>query len=141
MEVNIRYFSEPQKDIFTYVAVADFLVNAITHFVMRKKLGTGGLKMARWKVYEQEHAPQCTSCGMWAPFARYRRGNGINARDIADYCPNCGAKMRGIDECMTCEYAENGEWQDNGICFACRGNPWIFGKQHNERILRRSDNG
>ena len=54
--------------------------------------------MARWKVYDGERAPQCTHCGMWAPFARYRRKTGLNGRQMSDYCPDCGAKMTGIDE-------------------------------------------
>lgn len=29
--------------------------------------------MAEWRVYEAD-TPQCTACGMWMPFARYRRG-------------------------------------------------------------------
>ena len=28
--------------------------------------------MAEWRVYEAD-TPQCTHCGMWMPFARYRR--------------------------------------------------------------------
>lgn len=91
--------------------------------------------MAKWKVYDGGKAPQCTRCGMWAPFARYTKKNGINAREITDYCPNCGEKMKGIDECQDCEYGNNGEWQDNGICFACRGNSWVYGKKQNERVL------
>lgn len=91
--------------------------------------------MARWKVFDGEHAPQCTHCGMYAPFARYSRKTGQNGRKISDYCPNCGAKMTGIDECLNCKYSNNGEWNDNGICFACRGYTWIYGKKQNERIL------
>ena len=34
--------------------------------------------MAEWRVYEYD-TPQCTSCGMWMPFARYRRGQGTEA--------------------------------------------------------------
>jgi len=94
--------------------------------------------MAKWKTFCGEKAPQCTSCGMWMPFARYTRKNGIEAREITDYCPSCGAKMTGIDECTSCEYSCNGEWQDNGICFACRGDTWVYGKKHNERILNKN---
>ena len=92
--------------------------------------------MARWKVYKGEKAPQCTACGMWAPFARYRRSTGINARELSDYCSSCGAKITGIDECYDCKYSKDGEWQDNGICFACRGDAWICGKKQNERIVK-----
>lgn len=92
--------------------------------------------MAKWKVYKDEKAPQCTHCGMWAPFARYRRGRGTNARELTDFCPNCGAKMLAIDECETCKYAKDGNWQENGICYACRGDTWIYGKVQNERVLK-----
>lgn len=53
--------------------------------------------MAEWRVYEAD-TPQCTSCGMWMPFARYRRRHGTNARDITNYCPNCGARMDKEDD-------------------------------------------
>ncbi len=92
--------------------------------------------MAKWKLFEGETAPFCTSCGMSAPFARYTRKNGINARYITDYCPHCGSKMTGIDECVDCLYSRNGEWRDNGVCFACRDDAWVYGKKHNERILK-----
>ena len=91
--------------------------------------------MAVWKVYNGEKAPQCTHCGMWAPFARYTRRTGVNARYLADYCPSCGAKMTAIDECGECMYADNGQWQDNGICFACRGEAWVYGRKQNEHVL------
>lgn len=73
---------------------------------------------------------------MGAPFARYRRNNGTNARDITNYCASRGAKMTGIDKCTDCLHSHNGEWQDNGICFACRGDTWIYRKKQNERILK-----
>lgn len=92
--------------------------------------------MARWKVYEGEKCPSCTGCGMGAPFARYTRKNGLGARTITDYCPSCGARMKGIDECNDCPHSHAGEWQDNGICFACRDDTWIYGKKQNERILK-----
>lgn len=92
--------------------------------------------MARWKLYEGETALSCTHCGMAAPFTRYTRKNGLNAREITDYFPSCGAKMTGIEECENCPHSHNGEWQENGICFACRGDTWIFGKKQNERILK-----
>lgn len=83
--------------------------------------------MAGWKVYRGEKAPQCTGCGMWAPFARYKRKTGQNARTLTDYCPSCGRKMEFCDDCAECEYAVDGKWQDNGICFACRGDAWVYG--------------
>lgn len=83
---------------------------------------------ARWRVYGKEKAPQCTGCGMWMPFARYRRKNGLNAREITDYCPSCGAKIIGYDDCEDCPCSNNGKWQDNGICYACRGDAWVFGR-------------
>lgn len=92
--------------------------------------------MARWTVYEGSKCPSCTSCGMGAPFARYRRKNGVNAREITDFCSSCGKKMTGMDECKECPHSKDGEWQDNGICFACRGDTWTPGKKHNERILQ-----
>lgn len=96
-------------------------------------------KTARWKVYVGDKTLSCTSCGMSAPFARYIRKNSTDAREITDYCPNCGAKMRGIDECTDCPHSSNGEWRDNGICFACRGDTWVYGKKHNERILKDTE--
>ena len=48
--------------------------------------------MSEWRVYTAD-IPQCTSCGMWMPFARYRRGQGTDAREITDYCPHCGGSM------------------------------------------------
>ena len=97
--------------------------------------------MARWKVFDDEKAPQCTHCGMWAPFARYRRKTGQNARYLTDYCPYCGARMTGMDECFTCPYAEDRRWQENGICYACREDPWVYGKKQNERILEINHDG
>lgn len=93
--------------------------------------------MARWKVNDGDNCPSCTHCGMVAPFARYRRKNGLNARTITDYCPHCGAKMTAIDECADCPHSKNGEWQENGICFACRGDTWAYGKKQNARILEK----
>ena len=40
--------------------------------------------MAEWRVYEAD-TPQCTHCGMWMPFTRYRRDQGTNARSITNY--------------------------------------------------------
>ena len=84
--------------------------------------------MAEWKVYEYD-TPQCTSCGMWMPFARYRRGQGTNARNITDYCPHCGSKMTAMPMCGDCKYGQ-GAWRDDGICYACRGQVWIPGAPH-----------
>ena len=92
--------------------------------------------MSRWSLYCEDIFPSCTGCGIGAPFARYTRKNGINARELTDYCPNCGAKMTGIDECKGCPHSHNGEWQNNGICFACRDDTWVYGKRQNERILK-----
>ena len=87
--------------------------------------------MGRWKVYNGDKFPSCTSCGREAPHARYNRKNGTNAREITDYCPNCGNRMLGMDDCLSCQYANDGRWQDKGICFACREKPWVFGKKQN----------
>lgn len=84
--------------------------------------------MAEWKVYEAD-TPQCTSCGMWMPFARYRRGQGTNARKITDYCPHCGRKMTAMPMCVDCQYG-HGAWRDDGICYACREQVWIPGAPH-----------
>lgn len=91
--------------------------------------------MAKWEVYEGNTYPSCTHCGMSAPFARYSRKAGLNARYITDFCPYCGSKMTAIDECAECPYATVGHWNGDGICFACRGSTWIYGKKQNERIL------
>ena len=86
--------------------------------------------MAEWRVYEAD-TPQCTSCGMWMPFASYRRGQGINARKITDFWPSCGKKRTAMPMCGSCAYG-NGEWQDDGICFACREHVWIPGRPHRQ---------
>ena len=72
--------------------------------------------MAEWRVYEYD-TPQCTSCGMWMPFARYRRGWGTNARYITNYCPHCGKKMTAMPMCGNCKYGQ-GKWKEDGICYA-----------------------
>lgn len=84
--------------------------------------------MAEWRVYDAD-TPQCTSCGMWMPFARYRRGQGTNAREITDYCPHCGRRMTAMPMCGDCKYGK-GAWKENGICYACRGQVWIPGAPH-----------
>ena len=84
--------------------------------------------MAEWKVYDYD-TPQCTHCGMWMPFARYRRGQGTDARIITDFCPSCGEKMTAMPMCGDCEYGQ-GTWKDNGICYACREQVWIPGEPH-----------
>lgn len=84
--------------------------------------------MAEWKVYELD-TPQCNSCGMWMPFARYRRGQGTNAREITDYCPHCGKKMTAMPMCGNCDYGK-GAWKEYGICYACREQVWIPGLPH-----------
>lgn len=84
--------------------------------------------MAEWKIYEAD-TPQCNKCGAWMPFARYRRGQGVNAREITDYCPYCGSKMTAMPLCGDCKYGQ-GEWKDNGICYACREQIWIPGAPH-----------
>ena len=88
----------------------------------------GGLKMAEWIVYEAD-TPQCSSCGMWMPFAKYRRGQGVNARRITDYCPHCGKKMTAMPLCGRCKYGQ-GAWKEDGICYACREQTWIPGAPH-----------
>ncbi len=84
--------------------------------------------MAEWRVYEYD-TPQCTSCGMWMPFARYRRGWGTNARYITNYCPHCGKKMTAMPMCGNCKYGQ-GKWKEDGICYACREQVWIPGAPH-----------
>lgn len=84
--------------------------------------------MAEWRIYEAD-TPQCTNCGMWMPFARYQRGQGVNARTITDYRPHCGKKMTAMPMCGKCKYGQ-GAWKDNGICYACREQIWIPGAPH-----------
>lgn len=86
--------------------------------------------MAEWRVFEAD-TPQCTHCGMWMPFARYRRGQGTDARNITDFCPACGKKMTAMPMCGSCEYGK-GAWKDDGICYACREQVWIPGKPHRQ---------
>ena len=81
-----------------------------------------------WKVYDAD-TPQCTHCGMWMPFARYRRRTGRNAREITDFCPSCGSKMTAMPMCGDCTYG-HGEWKNDGICFACKEQIWVPGKAH-----------
>lgn len=99
--------------------------------------------MAKWKLYGCD-VPQCTHCGMWMPFARYRRGQGTDGRSITDFCPHCGEKMTAMPMCKSCTYG-NGEWKDDGICFACREQVWIPGKEHrnawNETVHPNADDG
>ena len=54
--------------------------------------------MAEWRVYEAD-TQQCTYSGMWMPFARYRCGQGTDAREITDFCPSCGRKMTAMPMC------------------------------------------
>ena len=61
--------------------------------------------MAEWRAYEAD-TPQCTHCGMWMPFARYRRGQGTDARKITDFCPSCG-KVRPVT--MAFKYTMKGK--------------------------------
>lgn len=84
--------------------------------------------MAEWRVYEAD-TPQCTSCGMWMPFTRYRRGQGTNARAITNYCPSCGRRMTAMPMCGDCKYGQ-GAWKEDGICYACREQVWIPGAPH-----------
>ena len=84
--------------------------------------------MAEWRVYEAD-TPQCTGCGMWMPFARYRRGQGTDARKITDYCPCCGRKMTAMPMCGNCKDG-HGAWKEDGICHACREQVWIPGAPH-----------
>lgn len=92
--------------------------------------------MAEWKVYEFD-TPQCTSCGMWMPFARYRKCNGINGREITNFCPHCGQKMTAIPICKQCSYAKEGNWKDDGICFACRERVWVPNRAHRSVVDER----
>ena len=84
--------------------------------------------MAEWKVYVAD-TPQCTSCGMWMPFERYRRGQGTDARAITNYCPDCGSRMTAMPMCGGCKYGQ-GAWKEDGICYACRDQVWIPGAPH-----------
>lgn len=90
--------------------------------------------MAEWRVYEAD-TPQCTSCGMWMPFARYRRGQGTDAkREIAempaaDVAPVVHGKWvppDGIPGFLVCSACEDcyvvAEWADEKkwmYCPAC----------------------
>ena len=74
---------------------------------------------AAWK-YMYDDIPACSHCGIGAPFARYKRKNGINARDLTNYCPNCGALMDKIKMCKDCDWSDKGNknW-GSGICLNC----------------------
>ena len=85
--------------------------------------------MAEWKVYDSEDVPQCTHCGSYMPFARYRKGNGVNAREITDYCPWCGERMTNMPLCKDCAYGR-GVCKNDGVCYACRGQDWIPKRPH-----------
>lgn len=85
--------------------------------------------MAEWKVYDELDVPQCTHCGMFMPFARYKKGHGTEARDVTDFCPYCGSKMTAMPQCHDCHYG-SGSWKDDGICYACREETWIPKKSH-----------
>lgn len=55
-----------------------------------------------------------------------------------------GEKMTAMPMCKSCTYG-NGEWKDDGICFACREQVWIPGKEHrnawNETVHPNADDG
>ena len=106
----------------------DFTGNFVKSPIEATEKAMPKYRTATWKTYDGEKCPQCTSCGMWMPFARYRRITGQNAREITNFCPWCGAKMMAIDQCENCPHAENGHWKDDGICFSCREDAWIYGK-------------
>lgn len=72
--------------------------------------------MSEWRVYTAD-IPRCTSCGMWMPFARYRRGQGTDAREITDYCPHCGKKMTAMPMCSSCSYGK-GAWKEEFLRFS-----------------------
>lgn len=75
---------------------------------------------ATWKrMYDDVLA--CTHCGIAAPFARYRRKLGLNTRTLTNYCPNCGALMDKIEQCINCLWSDNGNknW-DSGVCLNCQ---------------------
>ena len=62
----------------------------------------------------------CSHCGMGAPFARYRRKNGTNERELTDYCPSCGAIMDDIELCSKCSWNKNGKKNhESGVCLYC----------------------
>ena len=86
------------------------------------------LRTAKWKVYGDEYCPQCTQCGAWMPFARYHRCTGTNAREMTRFCPGCGSKMIAIDQCSDCPHAENGCSREDGVCYACREDAWVYGR-------------
>lgn len=94
---------------------------------------------ARWMVFDGDLTPSCSHCGMAAPSARYRRKDGVNAHELTEFCPSCGAKITAMDECKNCPHAEDGKWQDNGVCFACREKTWLPGQKHNDYILKRDE--
>lgn len=73
--------------------------------------------MSEWRVYTAD-IPRCTSCGMWMPFARYRRGQGTDAREITDYCPHCGKKMTAMPMCSGCSYGK-GAWKEEFFKIFC----------------------
>lgn len=37
--------------------------------------------------------------------------------------------MTAMPMCADCEFG-NGEWRENGICYACRDQTWIPGRPH-----------
>lgn len=93
--------------------------------------------MAEWMEFG-DGVLCCSHCGMAAPYARYRRCQGVNAYDLADYCPHCGAQMDAFPDCAECEDAHCGEWRENGICFACRQNAWIKGRKHRKSLIEEA---
>lgn len=57
--------------------------------------------MGTWILWEAD-TPQCSHCGMWMPFERYRRKTGVDAREITSFCLSCGAKMTAMPMCGDC---------------------------------------
>ena len=74
---------------------------------------------ATWKCMYDD-IPTCTHCGIGAPFARYRKGNGTNVRELTDSCPSCGAIMDKIEQCKDCCWSDDGikNWE-RGVCLNC----------------------